>query len=637
MQASTTPYGYHHALLWVDLTSHTYSLERRSEAFFRQSVGGGLLATRLLLERTRPGVDPLGEENLLIFTSSVLAGHPAAGLPRFTAAAKSPLTNGIGETRCEGPWGVALKGCGADAIIFTGASAAPVAVVIEDGRVEFLDARKLWGLTVGETTDRLDESLGRDIHVAAIGPAGENRVRFASIVTDRTYQAARMGMGAVMGSKGLKAIALRGSTMPQLADAEKIQSLTGSFAERINSNDLSRWQKEPPGFSCWAYLVGLDAALCVNNYTRATIDGLEQFRTEEFQKRFLSNGNCPGCPNDCIKFLHPLGDSSLDRRSSGIHQEVTGTMGPNLGILDLDWVLRVNNLINQYGLDPTSLGFTISFAMELFEKGILDAGGPEKACFGDKESAERLMMDIVHRRGLGDTLAEGTRLAARRIGHGAGRCAMQVKGLEMVCFEPRTQTNLALGYATAPIGPRYDICEHDWDFDTEVGWDHTLKLTRVLGITERIPMNLLDARKVANFKALGNLWSAADALDLCIFAIAPTRILSLPEMATMLAAATGWETGDYEIMRIGERRQHLMRWYNLREGATAADDMLPDRFFEEPIASGRRQGDILDRAQFTHAVQTYYRMMGWDDAGRPAKTTLLDHRLEWVQESAGGV
>ena len=634
MEASIPQYGYNGTLLWVDLTSHTYSLERRAEAFFRQSIGGGLLAARLLLERTRAGIDPLGADNLLIFTSSVVAGHPAAGLPRFTVAAKSPLTSGIGETRCEGPWGVALKGCGADAIIFTGASATPVAVVIQDGRVEFKEARNLWGLTVGETTDRLEESLGRDIHVAAIGPAGENRVRFASIVTDRTYQAARMGMGAVMGAKGLKAVALRSRTMPPLADPEKVQSLTDSFATRIDGNDLSRWQRKPPGFSCWAYLTGLDAALCVNNYSRATIAGLEQFKTEEFVKRFIGNGNCPGCPNDCIMFLHPLGDQTVDRRASGIHQEVTGTMGPNLGIVDLDWVLRANNLINQYGLDPTSLGYTISFAMELFEKGILDPGGPQSARFGDTESAEKLMMDITCRRGLGDVLAEGTRLAAQRIGKGAERYAMQVKGLEMVCFEPRTQTNLALGYATAPVGPRYDICEHDWDFDPQVGWEHTLKLARVLGITERIPMNRLEPRKVANFKALSNLWSGADALDLCIFAIAPTRILSLPEMAAMLAAATGWETGDYEIMRIGERRQHLMRWYNLREGLTAADDILPDRFFEEPIESGRRQGDILNRAQFVEAIRTYYSMMGWDHDGRPTKTTLLDHRLEWVLDGA---
>ena len=262
---------------------------------------------------------------------------------------------------------------------------------------------------------------------------------------------------------------------------------------------------------------------------------------------------CPGCPNRCMKVLHPLGSHGLDARASGIHQEVTGTMGPNLGIVDLDWILTGKNFCNQFGLDPTSLGFTISFAMELFEKGILGPQDGRPVRFGDRDGARQLMEDIVHRRGLGNVLAEGTRLAAQQFGRGSDRFAMHVKGLEMVCFEPRSQTNLALGYAVAPTGPRYDICEHDWDFDTEVGWEHTLNLSRTIGILKRMPMNCIGPEKVRCFKALFTLWSAADALDLCIFAIAPTRILSLPEMAEMVRAATGWEFSSHEMMKIGDR------------------------------------------------------------------------------------
>lgn len=625
--SASIPYGYHGKFLWIDLSEKAFRFEERPEQFFRTYVGGGLLATRLLLECTPPGIDPLGPENLLIFTSSVLAGHEAAGLPRFTVSAKSPLTNGIGETRCEGPWGVALKASGVDAIIVTGQSSAPVTLLIDGGRVEFLPADDIWGLTVGKSVDRITEQISGDVHVASIGPAGENLVRFASIVTERTYQAARMGKGAVMGSKKLKAIALRGGERPSLADASAVQDLTRSFEARIPGNDLSRWQKDPPGFSCWLYLHGLDAALCVNNYSKPIIEGTERFAEEEFLKRYLRDGSCPGCPNNCIKFLHPLNGGDLDERASGIHQEVTGAMGPNLGVVDLDWTLRANNLCNEYGLDPTSLGFTVSFAMELFERGILTKDDASPVLFGDTTGAERLMMEIVHRRGLGNILADGTRIAATKIGRGAEKYAMQVKGLEMVCFEPRSQTNLALGYATAPIGPRYDICEHDWDFDTNVGWDHTLKLSRAIGVTERIPMDYVGPDKVRNFKALNNLWSAADALDFCIFAIAPTRIFSLPEMARMLSAVTGWETADYEIMRIGERRNHLMRWYNAREGLTANDDTLPDRFFDEPIASGPRKGDVLDREAFHNAILTYYRMMGWSDEGTPTPETMLDAGL----------
>jgi aldehyde:ferredoxin oxidoreductase len=619
--------GFNRKLLWIDLTARTARWEERPEEFFRQYVGGGLLATRLLLDHTPAGTDALSPQNLLIFTTSVVAGQAAPGLARFSACAKSPLTGGVGETRSEGPFAQALKSSGADAIIFTGASGEPVAVLVEDGKVGFHEAAAWWGGTVGETVDRAEAQWGEGLSVAAIGPAGENLVRFASVVTNRTYQASRMGMGAVMGSKRLKALVLRGGEAPPVTDPARLAEIAASFEARVSQNDLSKWQKTPPGFSCWVYTNGLDAALCVNNYSLSTIEGTEQLKEEEFLRRCGGDGCCPGCGNDCIKFLHPLDGEDLDPRASGIHQEAPGALGPNLGVVDLDWILRANNFCNQQGLDPTSLGFTLSFAMELYQRGILTAADGEPVVFGDTAGAGRLMGEIVQRRGLGGILAEGTRRAAWVIGNGAERYAMEVKGLELTVFEPRSQANLGLGYAVAPIGPRYDICEHDWDFDLEAGWAHSLNLARTLGILERILMNYLGPKKVRMYKALSTLWSGADALDFCLFAIAPTRVLSMPEMAAVLAAVTGWETSDYEIMRLGERRLHLMRCYNIREGLTAAEDTLPDRFFEEPVASGPRSGDVVDRATFRECLRTYYRMMGWTDEGVPRPETLLDHGL----------
>ncbi len=624
--------GYWGKILSIDLTTKTYSFDERDATFWRDSVGGGLAAATLLLERTGSGVDPLGPQNMLMFTSSVVAGHLAPGLARFSVCAKSPLTDGIGETRCEGPWGAALKRSGVDMLAFSGRSNAPLFVVINQDCVEFHDARNLWGTSTGAATDALEQLLGNDIEVAVIGPAGERSVRFASIVADRSYQAARMGMGAVMGAKNLKAVVLRGGEYPQLAEPESLAQIAESYSQRMLRNDLTKWQHDPPGFSCWLYLHGLDAALCVNNYQRSGIDGIEAFAADRFLERPIQELGCPGCPNKCIKSIHPRMSNDLDPRASGIHQEVTGTMGPNLGIADLDFVLRANNLCNQFGLDPTSLGFTLSCAMELFQRGLLTAADNQgKAVhFGDQEGALELIDSIVARTGLGDTLAEGSRRACQAIDPAAVAYAMQVKGLEMVCFEPRSQTNLALGYAVAPIGPRYDICEHDWDFDTEVGWHHTLELSRTLGVLRRIPMGYTGPDKVRYFKALYSLWSAADALDFCIFAIAPTRVLSLPEMALILRASTGWQTSAYEIMRIGERRAHLMRWYNLREGLSRADDRLPERFYRERISEGPRKGDILDSSTFEQAVETYYGMMGWDREGRPTATTLYDAGLEWL-------
>jgi aldehyde:ferredoxin oxidoreductase len=441
-----------------------------------------------------------------------------------------------------------------------------------------------------------------------------------------------MGMGAVMGSKNLKALIIKDNVKPGVFNKDLLDRITDDFCKRMKSNNLSKWQLEAPGFSCWIYLHGLDAALCTNNYSKSSFDSIDSYKEENFLSRRISDLECPGCPNNCIKSIHPDDSDDLDSRASGIHQEITGTMGPNIGIGNLDMVLRYNNLCNQYGLDPTSLGFCISFAMELFEKGILASDDRDFIKFGDAGGVLELIRNIALRKGLGNILAEGTKRAAALIGKGSDRYAMQVKGLEIVPFEPRSQTNLAMGYAVAPTGPRYDICEHDWDFDTQVGWDHTLTLCRTMGILERIPMNYIGPEKVKIFKQLITIWSAADALDMCIFAIAPTRLLSLPQMAQLLHAVTGWETSDHEIMRIGERRLHLMRWYNQREGITAAQDVLPERFYSEPIGEGPRKGDVIDKENFHKSIRTFYEMLGWDENAIPLRATLYDHGLEWLIE-----
>jgi aldehyde:ferredoxin oxidoreductase len=623
-------YGYHGKILHVDLSNLSTWTELPPDEFYRIYVGGGLLGAYYLLKETQPGIEPLSPDNLLIFSNSVIAGYPASGLVRYIVNAKSPLTDGIGETRCEGRWAVSLKKSGYDAIILHGAAQEPVGMLIDNGQISFFPMSAEWGKTVGETTDALEARLGTDIDVAAIGPAGENLVRFASIISSRTHQAQRMGMGAVMGSKKLKAIVLRGGSLPQIADQSGYDAINARFAKDIQHNTLSNWQKQLPGFAVWVHLVGLDAALTTKNFSTASFEGVDAYKEENWLPMYRGVSPCPGCPNDCMKVYHT--DDDLDVRAGAMHQEITGTLGPNIGTSDIRVLMRFNNLCNQWGMDPVSLGFTLSFAMECYEKSILttaDTQGLELR-FGNHDSALEITRQIVQRVGLGDILAEGSKRAAARIGKGAERYALHVKGLELVPFEPRSQTNLALGYATAPIGPRYDICEHDWDFDVSVGWEHSLEFSRTLGILERIPMEYVGPNKVRNYKALNTLWSGADALGYCIFAIAPTRALSLQIMTDLLAAITGWETSSYEILRWGDRRNHLMRVYNNREGLTPADDSLPDRFFEDAIDSGVKQGLKLNRDTFLAAIRTYYEMMGWDENGKPRPATLFDHHLEWA-------
>lgn len=230
-------------------------------------------------------------------------------------------------------------------------------------------------------------------------------------------------------------------------------------------------------------------------------------------------------------------------------------------------------------------------------------------------------------------MGEGVKRASAALGSATAPYALHVKGLELAGFDPRSMTNLGLGYAIAPIGPRYDICEHDVDFDDVPAWPNTFDLSRTLGVLRPIAANAQSMHKIRDFRVLSTLWSACDALNLCIFASAPTRLLSLAKISRLIAAITGWETSSYEFMRWGERRAHLLRIYNLREGLTAADDRLPDRFFDMPIDAGRFTGSRLDRSQFDQAISLYYGTMGWDQAGVPTTATRYDYHLEWTLSS----
>ena len=617
--------GYNGKMLWIDLENCSIKSETLEENFYRQYAGNGVLAAYYLMTRTPIGCDPYGTENLLMFMSGAANGQEGPGLARFTVCGKSPVTGGIGEASSEGPFAIALKRTGYDGIAISGIANRPSVLLIDDGKVELLPADDLWGKKISETTDIL-EARYPGAHVAAIGPAGERRVRFANIISDRCHQASRSGMGSVMGAKKLKAVVLRGGRLPEVADPVGMEALRQRFESRIKDNPLAMWQKERPGFGVWIHTHGIDASVCVDNYQSATCNYLNNFTPDAFAPYYQGVAYCPGCALDCIKCYS---DTPKDAASGGLHQEIAGSMGPNIGNDSAETVVRANILCNEYGMDPNSAGYVISFAQESVQRGLLDPGELNLA-FDGKNDVLKLLEQIANRDGLGELLAEGSAIAAKKIGHGAENYALTVKGNEMVAFEPRSQTNLALGYATSPIGPRYEICEHDWDFDLRVGWPHTLNYCRTIGIRERIPMEYLGRDKVRNFKALSTLWSAEDALGICLFACAPTRILSLPDLAQLIHCITGWETSDYEVMRFGLLRLHLYRLYNLREGLSASDDTLPKRFFEESIDCGMHTGTHLNREEFRACIQTYYGMMGWDADGVPTQETLLDFGLDWA-------
>lgn len=622
-------YGYNGKILYVDLSARESRTVEHSENWYRLFAGGGLMGTKLLLDDTKPGLDAFDPEAELIFTSSVIAGQKGPGLARYSIVCKSPLSGGVGEARGEGAFAPALKASGYDAVVFTGASEKPVAVCVGKDDVVFEDASDLWGKNTLETALACAEKFGADpFHVAAIGIAGENRVRYASVVTGGANNAVRLGAGAVMGSKNLKAFVLKPVQTPECADPEALAKIAAQYEADIPGNQLCMWQRETPGFSAAADLSDYDTAyICERNFTTDLSVSSSNYQRYKYMDSYRGENHCPGCPGDCMKFIGPA-DAAL--ASTSIHQEVTGAFGPNLCNPDLGVVLQANVLCNEYGIDPASLGVVIGFAMELTEKGLLDTtciGGGEPLRFGATTHILTAVEKIAKREKEGDLLAEGVKIAGEKIGGDAPKYAMHVKGVEMVAFEPRTQTNLALGFAVAPIGPRYDICEHDWDFDVVTGWDHTLNLSRALGILNRVPMEQLSLEKVRNFKALYTIWSACDALDLCIFASAPTRALSIEQMSELISAVTGWKTSSYEMMRIGTRRDVAMRMYNLREGLTCEDDILPDRFFETEVTFGRLKGAKLDKELFREMVKAWYSMNGWNEKGEPSQAVIADFVL----------
>ena len=622
-------YGYNGKLLYIDLNSRTSRIEMPSEKWYRIMGGGGLMGASLLFMHTKSHIDAFEPENMLIFASSVIAGSDAPGLARFSVITKSPLSNGIAEARCEGGFGIHLKASGYDAIIIYGRSNSPVSLIIENGTARIEPADEIWGSSTLDTAEYYSGSLGISLDsVTAIGQAGENLIRYADIVAGGANHAARLGTGAVMGSKNLKAVAVKGGTVPPAADPKSLLSIRAYYEEQMTTNVLSMWQKDVPGFSASADLFDFDTAYIGTDNYRSDLNVFSSsFVRENYKKYYLGENECPSCPNDCMKYI---GVKKNEKTESCIHQEVTGSLGANLGNTNLTIVLAGNRLCNLYGIDPVSMGFSISFLFECFENGLIskeDTNGLELR-FGNEDVILPLIEMTARREGIGKMLGEGVMRAAKSIGIQAEYYAMHVKGVEMVSFEPRTQTNLAMGYATAPIGPRYDICEHDWDFDVISGWEHTMELSNSLGILERIPMQELSKRKVKNFYALNTLWSACDALNLCIFASAPTRILDLERISQLINAVTGWKTSSYEFMRFGMRRNTLMRPYNLREGFTADDDILPDRFYGEPVSFGRLKGVCLDLGTFIEIRNLWYNICGWDENGVPRESTLYDLELE---------
>lgn len=533
----------------------------------------GIGGVRLLLDRTPAGLDPFDPAALVVF--AVGNSRRALALPGCTVVAKSPLSGGIGESRVFGPFGPALADTGYDALVLTGRADGPSYVLVTPEETRVLDATPVWGAGTRETTAWLRERHP-GAHVAAIGPAGERRVRFASVVTDLGYPAARMGLGAVLGAKHCKAIVVVGGTPLHVPETR----VTRDYLAELLVNPLTRTEFEPPGFGAWP-APGQEGYLGAANFGTSRVGF--SFGAEDFTARLhRSAGGCPGCPQDCLKSFAPDDSGTL-------HQEAVAVFAAQLGVDDLDEVLEWNRWCHQVGVDPVSLGGVLAFRREL----------------GDL-TLRPLAEAIVTRTGEGDLLAEGVARAAAALGPATLPYALHSKGIEIPPFDPRGSHGLALAYAVHPLGPRYDGVEHDIDFDPV---DGEARFIERAGAT--FPMATLSESKVDFVAGLLELWSGYDAAGLCLFAAPPTRNLTEESAAELLAAVTDRPVTPSLVRRWGRTRLALMREYNLREGIPAAADTLPDRFFDLPVDGGRLAGAVLDRAAFAAGVIQLRSRLGW--------------------------
>ncbi len=467
------PFGYEGRILRVNLSEEKVKVEGPPELFYRKYFGGMGFVAYYLLRETKPRVDPLGPENKLIFAAGPITGAPISGAGRNSVGAKSPLTGGFGESEVGGFWGTELKRAGFDAVIVEGCAREPAYLWVHDGQAEIRDATHLWGLDTGETQDRIREEL-KDalIRTAEVGSGGERRVRYSCVINDLRHAAGRCGMGAVMGSKNLKAIAARGHHNVRVHDSEAVQSLARWMADNIM--ELS------PGLHTYgtSYMMDAHAAsgnLPVRNFRDGGFQNPEAISSQAIRDTVrVGMGTCFACAVRCKKEVRLEDPWKVSPKYGGPEYETLAALGADCGIDNLMAICRANELCQRYSLDTISTGATIAFAMECFEKGLITERDTDGIIlrFGNADAMVRMVEMIGLREGIGDLLAEGSMRAAKRIGGGAERLAIHVKGQEVPMHEPRLKKALGLGYAISPTG-----ADHNHNFHDTPDWTRGLSKT----------------------------------------------------------------------------------------------------------------------------------------------------------------
>jgi len=623
-------FGYTSKIVYVDLTKRRIRFEVLKEGFLRKYVGGIGFGTYLLYHGTEPNVDPFGPENVLVFAAGPFTGTVVPSCGRYVVEAKSPLTNILGVTLSSGPWGPRLKYAGYDALIILGKSDKPVYLFIDDDSVDFIDASALWGKDTWETDDLIREEIeDENVAIAAIGPAGEKLVRFAAITNDRNRQAGRTGMGAVMGSKNLKAIAVRGTKEIAVAKLDDLMEICRNFYRgSFRGESVKRFIKygTAQSVSTLNYL-GVEP---VRNWLESSSELAENVCGEYIREHYDPKVTaCWGCPTGCDQ-ITSIEEGPFKGTVASVEYETIYALGLNCGVGHFPAIVKATELCDRLGLDTISAGVTIAWAMECYEKGILKKKQVDDLDlrFGNYEAEIQILRKMALREGIGDLLAEGVKRASEKVGKGSEHFAMHNKGLELPGFDIRGLKACGLGFNTSPRGG----C-------------HMRSSAYVLDLGGRVDRFKADPKLGKMVMDQEDFCVIRDALILC----STTRYafdasLAAPGfsnesmnqafayVSNLYSLVTGISLAKDELWKAGERISNLQKLYNLREGWKRQDDYPPPRIMEDPISNGTSKGSVLTKEEFELMHQAYFDARGWSVEGIPRRQKLAELGLIHVME-----
>jgi len=600
-------YGYTGTILRIDLTRQRIRREPLDMALAEKYVGGRGLTSYLLYREMDPATDALSPENKLMFGTGPLTGTGAVAASRYVVVCKAPLTGTIACSNSGGFFGPEMKFAGYDIIILEGKASAPTYLYIHDDKVEFRSAAHLWGKTPEETDALVRAETSAHAKVACIGPGGEKLSLLSGVVNDRARLAARSGVGAVMGSKNLKAMAVRGTGAIQLADAEGFWYAALDVLKKIVNDPVSFGSFRAYGTANLVNLINEMGAYPTHNFLQEVFQGAAATSGEAISEQILlKNRACFACPIACTR-VSEVKSGPYKGRGEGPEYETTWSFGALCGVSNLDAIAKAHYLCGDYGLDAMSAGSTVACAMELFESGYIpesDIGFPLR--FGDHDAMLRAVYMMGERDGeFGALLADGSYRLAEHYGH--PELFMGVKKLEMAAYSPRVFQGMALHYATSNRG----ACHVRGN----------TVAAELYGIPKYVPPETLEGKEELVRRPFQNSTAFVDSTGICLFS---KFAITHREIVSMMAPATGIDfTFDKSIAQ-GDRIWNLERLFNLRAGFTAADDKLPDRMYE-PVPGGPRAGS---RAELQDHLQTYYQLRGWDERGVPTREKLDELGLE---------